>query len=665
MNLAEAKKRIIKLREIIDDYRYNYHVLDKSIMSEEAADSLKHELEKLESQYPELITPDSPTQRVAGKPSDRFKKVTHESRMLSLNDVFDQEEIAKWSERITKLLDGEDIEYFADLKMDGLACSLVYQDGKLVVGATRGDGFVGEDVTANIKTIQSIPLNLRVNIPGRLEVRGEIVMYKKDFDELNARLEKAGEKTYANPRNLSAGTIRQLDPRIVASRNLYFHAFSIISENSDAKTWQENYDFIAKLGFRLGGNHKVLKNIGDLWDFAQSWREKRLDLDYFTDGMVVKVNSLDQFERLGVVGKAPRGAVAIKFPAEQGTSIIRDVVISIGRTGAATPVAVFDPVTIAGTSVKHASLHNADEIERKDIRIGDTVIVYKAGDIIPQVESVIEKLRPKNSKKFDFVSELKRQYSDLEFERHDGDAVWRVKGLTGPLILKRGLEHFASKGALNIEGLGEKNVEVLVDNKLVSSIADIYKLTKEDILSLDRFAELSADNLIKAISDSKNSPLPKFIFGLGIRHVGAQTAIDLAENFKSLDNLSEATLEELLNIEGIGDVVAESIVAWFTDEDNIELLKTFVDLGVEPQFAELKNAPLSGQSFVITGTLESMGRDEAGDKIRALGGTFQSSVGKGTTYLVMGKNAGSSKAEKARKLGTKVIDEPELLDLLG
>ena len=336
MNLSQAKQRVIKLREIIDDYRYNYHVLDKSIMSEEASDSLKHELEKLESQYPELITLDSPTQRVAGKPSDKFRKVTHASRMLSLNDVFDQEEIAKWSERVTKLLDGEKVEYFADLKMDGLACSLVYQDGKLVVGATRGDGFVGEDVTANIKTIQSIPLNLRLNIPGRLEVRGEIVMYKKDFDELNKTLEKAGEKQYANPRNLSAGTIRQLDPRIVASRNLYFHAFSIISENKTTKTWQENYDFIAKLGFRLGGNHKVLKNIDDLWDFAQSWREKRLDLDYFTDGMVVKVNSLIQFERLGVVGKAPRGAVAIKFPAEQGTSIIRDVVISIGRTGAAT-----------------------------------------------------------------------------------------------------------------------------------------------------------------------------------------------------------------------------------------------------------------------------------------------------------------------------------------
>ncbi|OGL30861.1 DNA ligase (NAD(+)) LigA [Candidatus Saccharibacteria bacterium RIFCSPHIGHO2_12_FULL_41_12] len=664
MNLKQAKQRIVKLREIIDEYRYNYHVLDKSIMNEEAADSLKHELERIESQFPELITSDSPTQRVAGSPSNKFKKVTHSRRMLSLNDVFDLDEVQKWSERATKLLEGEKLEYFADLKMDGLACSLVYEDGMLTVGATRGDGYVGEDVTTNIRTIQSIPLVLRQKIPGRVEVRGEIVMYKKDFEQLNSRLEKVGEKPYANPRNLSAGTIRQLDPSVVASRKLYFHAFSLVSENINTKTWQQNYETLQMLGFRVGDNHAVLKNVKALWEFAESWRDKRLDLEYFTDGMVVKINSLDQFARLGVVGKAPRAAVAIKFPAEEATSIIRDIVISIGRTGAATPVAVFDPVIIAGTTVRHASLHNSDEIKRKDIRIGDTIIVYKAGDIIPQVESVIEKLRPKNSKKFDFEHELKRQYSDLQFERHEGDVVWRVKGLTGPLILKRGLEHFANKGALNIEGLGEKNVEALVDNKLVSSIADIYKLSKKDILSLDRFAELSADNLIKAIGETKNPPLPKFIFGLGIRHVGAQTAIDLAENFKSLDKLSEATLDELLNIEGIGDVVAESIIAWFADPDNIELLKTFENLGVEPQFIELTNAPLSGQSFVITGTLEFMSRDEAGDKIRALGGTFQSSVGKGTTYLVMGKNAGASKAEKAKKLDIKVIDEPELLNML-
>ncbi len=665
MNLKQASERIVRLREIIDDYRYNYHVLDKSIMSEEAADSLKHELEQLETEYPELITPDSPTQRVAGAPSDKFKKVTHASRMLSLNDVFDREEIQKWSERITKLLENEDIEYFADLKMDGLACSLVYNDGKLTVGATRGDGFVGEDVTANIKTIQSIPLNLRKKIKGRLEVRGEIVMYKKDFEQLNEKLEKAGEKVYANPRNLSAGTIRQLDPRIVASRNLYFHAFSIITDAVQTKTWKENYDLLGELGFRLGGNHKVLKTVEDLWQYAESWREKRLDLDYFTDGMVVKVNSLDQFSRLGVVGKAPRGAVAIKFPAEQATSIIRDIVISIGRTGAATPVAVFDPVTIAGTSVKHASLHNADEIERKDIRIGDTVVVYKAGDIIPQVESVIEKLRPKNSQKFEFEKELKRQYSDLKFERHEGDAVWRVKGLTGPLILKRNLEHFASKGALNIEGLGEKNVEALVDSGLVSNMADIYSLTYEDIVALERFADLSAKNLVNAISSVKTPPLPKFIFGLGIRHVGAQTAIDLADHFKNLEALSEATLDELQAIDGIGDVVAESVIAWFADQDNIDLLKTFEELGVNPQFTELRNAPLSGKSFVITGTLEAMSRDEAGDKIRALGGTFQSSVGKGTSYLVVGANAGNSKAEKARKLGTEIIDEKKLLEMIA
>ena len=673
MKHAEAEERISKLKTVINEYRYHYHVLDESIMSEAAADSLKHELSQLEEQFPDLITPDSPTQRVAGKPLDGFQKVEHSSRMLSLQDVFDEGEVVSWVERIEKLVPGRKLQYFADLKMDGLACALVYIDGVFTQAITRGDSFVGEDVTTNVKTIENIPLRLFDTdgklsnfCKGRTEVRGEIVMYKDDFARLNDDRRSKNLPEFANPRNLAAGTIRQLDPRLVAERPLKFRAYDLLREDpTEVPTQEFAYETLRALGISANSQAKSFDHLDELIEYIHSWSEKREALPYFTDGFVVKLNDRALFSELGVVGKTPRGAIAFKYAAEEATTIVKDIVISIGRTGAATPVAVFDPVVVAGTTVQHASLHNADEIARKDVRIGDTVVIYKAGDIIPQVERVILELRPKDSRQFDFESELKRQYPELEFERSGEDVVYRAKGLTGPIILKRSLEHFASRGALDIDGLGEKNVSALVGAGLVEDIADIYILKKTQILELERFADLSAENLINAIAQKKNPPLEKFIFGLGIRHVGAQTAIDLANHYGSLDSLKQATIDELKVVDGIGEVVAESIVAWFSDEDNLELLNKFSNCGVTPVYESKQSGPLVGKSFVITGSLEKMSRDMAAEKIRTLGGTFQTAVGKGTTYLVMGAKAGASKADKARALGTEVIDEKALLDLLG
>jgi DNA ligase (NAD+) len=405
--------------------------------------------------------------------------------------------------------------------------------------------------------------------------------------------------------------------------------------------------------------------VDELMRFAERWDKKRTKLPYNTDGLVIKLNDRALYAELGVVGKAPRAAVAYKYAAEEATTVVKDIVISIGRTGAATPVAVFDPVQVAGTTVQHASLHNADEIERKDIRIGDTVVIFKAGDIIPQVLKVLVELRPKGTKRFDMVLEMQKQYPELEFVRPEGEAVYRVKGATSDLLLKRGLAHYASKGALDIDTLGEKNVIALVDAGLVKDLADIYALTKEQVLELERFAEVSANNLVSAIAAVKRPELPRFIYGLGIRHVGQQTAIDLSEHFGNLDKLAHATLDELLQVEGIGEVVAESLLAWFADPDNERLLKKFEKLDVKPHFESHARGPLHGKSFVITGTLEHMGRDEAAEKIRGLGGTFQSSVGKDTSYLVVGKNVGASKLAKAEKLGTTQLSEQDMLKMLG
>jgi DNA ligase (NAD+) len=672
MNKVDAADRIAKLRVLINDYRYHYHVLDESTMSEAAADSLKHELSQLEEQYPELITADSPTQRVAGKALDKFIKVEHRYPMISLNDVFSREEVEAWITRTDKLAPGRTHEFFTDIKMDGLACSLIYENGVLKQAVTRGDGRVGEDVTMNVRTIDNVPLLLRDGkehvkfLKGRTEVRGEIVMYKDDFNKLNKKREAAGQPPFMNPRNLAAGTIRQLDPKLVAERPLHFRAYDLLRDNpKDVPTYGQAYETLRAMGISANKEAAVLSHLDEVMKYVDKWSEERTKLKFNTDGLVIKLNDRELFASLGTVGKTPRGAVAYKYAAEEATTVVRDIAISIGRTGAATPVAVFDPVVVAGTTVQHASLHNADEIKRKDIRVGDTVIIFKAGDIIPQVQSVLLELRPKKSSPFDYEAELASQFPGLKFERPEGEAVYRVKGDAGNILLKKELEHFASRGALDIDTLGEKNVVALVDAQLVYDIADIYKLKVEDLLKIERFAEISAKKLIAAIAEKKKPPLSRFLYGLGIRHIGTQTAIDLSHAFKSLDRIGTASYKELMNVNGIGEIVADSLLMWFEEEDNKKLLAKFRSLNVWPLDDKGLTGKLVGKSFVITGTLETMGRDAAAEKIRALGGTFQSSVGTETTYLVIGTNAGASKAEKARKLGTKVIDEKEMLKLIS
>ena len=664
MTKDEAEKRILKLRELINDYRYHYHVLDESTMSEAAADSLKHELSQLEEKYPDLITPDSPTQRVAGKPLDKFEKVAHERRMISLSDVFSETEIREWVARNYKLVPNDTkFQFFTDIKMDGLAMSLHYRNGVLEQAVTRGDGLVGEDVTMNVRTIENIPLKLRgENIPEVVEARGEVVIFKEDFKKLNEEQKKRGEKPFANPRNLAAGSIRQLDPKVAASRPLRFMAYDLVTPVEE--NHKKSYERLREFGFQTSKQDKVFDNIEEVFAEIKRLGETREGLPFGTDGMVIKINDRKIYDELGIVGKTPRAAVAFKYPAEESTTRVKDIVIQIGRTGAATPVAIFDPVEVAGSTVRHATLHNADEIARLDLRVGDTVIIYKAGDIIPQVKEVLTTLRPENSEPFDYEKALREQYPDLEFERPDGEVVYRVKGLTSDLILKRSIEYYASKPALNIDGLGEKNFVALVDSGLVHSISDLYRLKVSEIASLERFAELSAKNLVEAIEATKTAPLAKFITALGIRHVGAQTAVSLANNFGSIEKLIDATEDDLLKINDIGKVVAESILAYFSDEDNLKQLEELKELGMNPTFEDPNSLPLNGKSYIITGTLKSMGREEAEDKLREKGATITSSVTKTTTALIAGEKPGKGKTVKAEKLGIPTISEDEFLKLI-
>lgn len=665
-----SKARYRELLELLATYSYEYYVLDEPTVDDAVYDALMKEVKAFEAAHPEDIDPTSPTQRVGNVPLDKFEKVTHRVPMISLNDVFSRDEVEAWVKRMDKLLPGTRHEFFCDIKKDGLACALIYEDGVLAQAVTRGDSRVGEDVTMNVRTIKNVPLTLRRSaahanlLSGRTEIRGEIVMLKEDFVRLNKQREQQGLPVFKNPRNLAAGTIRQLDPKLVAERPLHFIGYDLIREDaSEIPTNMFAYEALRDLGVYASPEATVFTSLDDVMTYVDVWDKKRHDLPYNTDGLVVKVNDRAQYQALGTVGKNPRAAVAYKYAAEQATTVVKDIVISIGRTGAATPVAVFDPVDVAGTTVQHASLHNADEIARLDVRRGDTVVIFKAGDIIPQVQNVILELRPKDAKQINYEAELARQYPELEFFRPEGEAVYRVKGATGPLLLKRALQHFASKGALDIDTLGEKNVVALVDAGYVNDLADIYALTKDDLLKLDRFGEISAAKLIDAIAAKKQPALERFVYGLGIRHVGVQTAIDLVTHFASLDKLATATIDELKSVEGVGTVVAESIAAWFADEDNLKLLDKFEALGVSPQF-EKRTGKLSGLNFVVTGTLESMGRDEAAEKIRSQGGTFQTAVAKDTTYLVAGGKVGASKLRKAEAYGVKIINEDAFLKLL-
>lgn len=679
MTKREDSRRIEELRRQLNQYAHEYYALDSPSVSDAVYDSLYGELKQLETKYPELITPDSPTQRIVASSATKFQKYHHKRRMISIMDTFSDQEAYDWVGKVRRYAEKnlpvatlaklDKVNYWLDAKMDGLACSLHYQDGLLIRAVTRGDGMVGEVVTDNVRVVPTVPLRLHddpVFTEGETEVRGELIMLRADFDQINRQLIERGDKPFANPRNLAAGTIRQLNPQVVASRPLEFHAYDLLRDGvDDAMTNQAVYGKLLQLGFKVNPEAHLEPSFADAISYAHRFRiEVQPNLPFNTDGLVIKINDRKLYDRLGIVGKYPRGAVAYKYPAETATTKVRDIVLSLGRTGAVTPVAVFEPVQLAGTTVQHATLHNADEIARLDVRIGDTVVIYKAGEIIPQVQSVITGLRPADSRPYDFVRAMHRQYPELEFERPEGEAVWRVKNLGNAItITVQAIKHFAGRQALDIEGLGERNAELLVSTGLASDVADIYSLTVEAVSKLDRFAELSATKLVGEIQRKKAPPLDRFIYGLGIRHVGAKTANDIAKHFTGLEDFSDSTIGQLEAIPGIGQIVAESIQGWLSDESNIRLLDKFAQLGVHPVPVQAGGS-LAGISFVITGAL-SVSRDELANQIRLRGGNFQTGVGKSTDYLVAGQRVGSSKLAKAKRLGVKVISEAQLMEMLG
>lgn len=663
MNLSksDAKKRAEKLRKELDKIRHEYHVNDREIVSEAVKTSLMHELAQIEKQYPDLITPDSPTQRVAGEPLTGFKKIVHRHPGTSLNDVFNEQELRDWEERIKKLLKNDiDLSFYSELKIDGLSVYLTYEKGILKHAATRGNGKIGEDVTANIRTIEAVPL--RLSGPLTIEARGEVFMDYREFERVNKEREKKGEPVYANPRNLAAGTLRQLDPKIVAHRKLNFAVWALL--DSSAKTHQEQHELAKKLGFRVEPHSKLCRNIDQVLDFVKSWEEKRKKLPYQTDGMVINVNSNRIFDRLGIVGKAPRGSVAWKYSAEQATTKIIDIQTNVGRTGAITPFAIMEPVQLAGTTVTRATLHNEDEIKRKDIRIGDTVIVQKAGDIIPEIVQSLPNLRTGKEKKFKMPTKCPVCGGPIEKPR--GEAIARCVSKDCYAIEIERMAHFVSRDAFNIEGLGDKIVKQLIQEGLISDAADLFKLTEGDLKPLERFAEKSASNIIKSIQNSRNISLGRFLYALGIRYVGAITANDLANYFGSIEKIKTASFEEIKSVEGVGEVVAKSVYDWFRNRKNIRFLEKLKKYGVRIQSVkrETKSLKLKEKTFVITGTLKSMSREEAEQKIRDLGGKATNSVSKNTDYLVVGENPGS-KLQKAEALGVNIINEKKFLALLG
>ena len=658
------KERAEKLRDLLEKHRYLYHVLDKPEISDEAYDSLFKELETLEEEHPELITPDSPTQRVGGEPLKEFSKVTHTKQQWSFDDVFDFDELKKWEEKVKNFMkkagiENEKLEYCCELKIDGLKVIMTYEDGQLVQAATRGDGSVGEDVTHNIKTIQSVPLKLKEKID--ITAVGEIWLAKKNLKKINKEREKNDEPVYANTRNLAAGSLRQLDPKITASRQLDSFLYDIDEVKGKKPDSQHGeIKLLADLGFKTNPFEKVCKSPEEIKKFYDEWTKKRHDLEYELDGIVIKVNSVKIQEALGYTGKSPRWGVAYKFPAEQVTTILEDIVLQIGRTGVITPVAHLKPVLVAGSVVSRATLHNEDEIKRLDVRFGDTVILQKAGDVIPDIVSVVQELRPKNSRPYVFPTHVNACGGDGRIERIPGEAAWRCVSKDSFDQQKRKFYYFVSKKCFDIDGLGPKIIDVLLEEGLVSTFDDIFTLKRGDLLALPRFAEKSVDNLLESIEKGRTVSLPRFLAALSISQVGEETAYDIAKNFGSLEKISEASFEEIEAIYGVGPIVAKFLYEWFKDSENKKLIK---NLTKQVKIEEVKaGKKLKGKSFVFTGTL-NMDRVAAQETVRRLGGEVSSSVSKNTSYVVAGENAGS-KLEKAQQLGVAVINEEKFLEMI-
>ena len=685
---AEAKQRIEKLKKLINHYRYLYHVEDKEEISQPALDSLKKELFNLEQLFSDLITSDSPTQRIGGRPLSKFSKAKHMEPMLSFNDAFSEQDVEDWLERNTKLLseaEKERISFYCEPKLDGLAIELVYKNGVLKTGSTRGDGLIGEDVTQNLKTIDSIPLRLRPaeeivkgldkeglpeiaeNIREKgltsLVVRGEAVIAKQEFLKVNQEQEKRSLAPYANPRNLAAGSIRQLDPVITANRGLEVNIYSLIS-NLGQKTHEQEHKILKALGFKTNNKYnKLCQGIKEVFAFWEFRLKNRQNLPYEIDGIVVSVNDNQISEKLGVVGKAPRKAIAFKFPLMQATTVVEDIKAQIGRTGAITPVAVLKPVKLAGVTISRATLHNQGEIKRLNLKIGDTVIVGRAGDVIPDIIKVLPELRTGKEKHFSLPSHCPSCHSLLL--RPEGEAVLRCPNKNCFARRKKSFYHFVSRNAFNIEGLGPKIIGRLMDEGLVEDPSDLFFLKEGDVFSLERFAAKSANNLILAIQAKKKISFAKFLYALGIRNVGEETSQDLAEHFANLENLKRASLEDLQKIRDIGPIASESIFNFFKDKKSSEFLENLkkAGIGIEYQKPETRNQKLKGLKFIFTGTLKTITRNEAKEKIRLLGGDVSESVSKNTDFMVVGSEPGS-KFEKAKLLGIKIIEEKEFLKMI-
>ena len=664
--VSEAiRKRVGKLREEIEYHNYRYYILDQPEISDAQYDRLMKELEKLEEQYSELRSPNSPTQRVGAHPLEEFEIVRHTIPMLSLANAFDESEARDFDKRVKKFLGtSEDIEYAAEPKFDGLAVELVYERGQFVVGSTRGDGINGENVTQNLRTIKTVPLQLiqkEISSPERLEVRGEAIMQVEKFKELNRKREEKGESLFANPRNAAAGSIRQLDPKITAERPLeiYFYGLGEVIGWTFKTQW-EVLKTLPKWGLRTNPYVRKCKNIDEILDYYREMNEKRETLPYEIDGTVVKVNRFDLQARLGEIARSPRWALAFKFPPKQEITKILDIIVQVGRTGALTPVAVMEPVRVGGVEVSRATLHNQDEIDKKDVRVGDTVVIQRAGDVIPEVVQVITSKRKGTEKKFKMPSKCPVCGAEVVKE----EAIHRCIGLDCPAQLKGRIKHFASKRAMDIDGLGVKLIDQLVDKGLVKDVADIYYISKEQLIELERMADKSAQNIIDAIEGSKTKPLSKFLYALGIRHVGETTAEDLARNFPRLDDFFHLSEEDLMKVEGIGPEVAASVVQFSRDKKNKESIERLRKAGVkviEPRGKE--KGKLAGKTFVFTGALKGFQRDEARNLVESLGGMTASSASKKVDYVVVGEDPGS-KFDKAKEFGIKTLTEEEFKKMI-
>lgn len=673
MDKTEIENRISALRDEINQHNYRYYVLDDPLISDQEFDRLMGELKELEDKNPGLITPDSPTQRLSNQVAEKFEKIAHPRPILSLANSFSDQDILDWYERISRL-DGRvrNCKFVMEPKIDGLTVVLHYRNGVFIKGATRGDGVVGEDITANLRTVKSIPLRIPLHDdgilpPGTIIVRGEVFIEKRDFEKLNQRLEESGERTYQNPRNTAAGSLRQLDPALTASRPLKILCYSIVAASPDApKSQWETLKTLKSLGFPIPDVAVLANSVQEVIQKLSSWAELRDKLPYEIDGVAIKVDDLNLTEELGVVGKDPRGAIAFKFPAREVTTKLKDIGVNVGRTGVLTPYAIFEPVEVGGVMVKQATLHNFDFITEKDIRIGDRVLIKRAGDVIPYVIGPIPDLR--SGAEREFIPPETCPACGSSVEHFPGEVAWYCVNAACPAQLIRNLEHFVSRGAMNIDGLGIKLVELLVENRLIHDAADLFAVTKEQLLGLEGFAEKKAENLIQAINDSRNRSLSRFIFALGIKGVGEVLAADLAKRYADLDELAIATDDEIQEMEGVGPNIAFSIVEWFKTNRNRILLQKFKENGVWPvesRHAQVQtDLPLAGKTFVVTGTLEGLSREQAKELIENAGGKTSESVSKKTDYLVLGENPGS-KLQKAQELRIAIISKENLLELIN